>query len=100
MPPANCLTVDRHVASLMASNRHAGAAEHALLCLCRCKVNSEVYGVGYSRAIEERVAALKDERALEDVTAAMRSTAWHKAAAADGGKCPRRPMSYLSMLGL
>ena len=51
-------------------------AAHVLLCLCRCKVNAEVYGAGYPEAVAARVAALRDERGVQQAA------------------------SYLSMLGL
>jgi hypothetical protein len=57
MARGNWLHVERDVAALVAANPHESE------CVCRCKILTEVMGLGWPDAVQARVDALSDPRA-------------------------------------
>jgi hypothetical protein len=60
MARGSWLRMESDIAALQAANPDAPA------CICRCKVLTEVLGVGWSDAVQARVDALADPRAPKD----------------------------------
>lgn len=56
MAGGNWLHMERDVAALVAANPEESE------CICRCKVLTEVMGLGWTDAVQTRVDALSDPR--------------------------------------